>query len=169
MRVPHSKCITTFVSIMQVEECCRTLLAEILPAVDESRSGLAIDLGVGTFCFYCEMFADIGFTSIAVEPMPTNELKYICARKNITLIPACVSEVNGTVDLFLGNFQGSENLNLNSMRADWWGATKDKREVKSMRLPNLLEMLNAERVTCLKLDVEGIEPVIIEQLPSLPT
>lgn len=153
---------------MQVEECCRALLAEILPTADPGRTGVAIDVGVGTFCFYCEMFADIGFRSIAVEPMPTDELKEICTHKNIALIQSCVSDVDGTVDLFVGTFKGSENLNLNSMRADWWGATKDKRQVKSMRLSSLLETLNVNQIACLKLDVEGVEAAIIAQLQLLP-
>src|SRR5437870_7346733 len=138
---------------MQVEECCQSLLAEILPAGDPNRTGVAIDIGVGTFAFYCELFNQIGFRSVAVEPVPNDNLREICRHGDIALVESCVSEIDGTADLFMGTFDGIENLNLNSMRPDWWGVTKRKRVVKSMRLATLLETINARRVTCLKLDV----------------
>ena len=34
---------------MHVEECCRALLHYVLPEIDQSRKGLCIDMGVGTF------------------------------------------------------------------------------------------------------------------------
>ena len=57
---------------MKVEDCCQALLAQILPTVDPQRQGICIDVGVGTFAFYCELFAQLGFEtlpSFVVGPM----------------------------------------------------------------------------------------------------
>src|SRR4029077_8803890 len=77
--------------IMQVEECCSALLELILPSIDKDRSGWAIDVGVGTFCFYCEQFARLGFRTAAVEPLPVEELKNLCSKFNIRLVETCLS------------------------------------------------------------------------------
>jgi FkbM family methyltransferase len=153
---------------MQVEECCEALLAELLPSIDENRYGITIEIGVGSFAFYCELFAKCGFRSIAVEPLPTKHLREICRARGIELIESCVSEVEGNVDLYVGTFDGSENTNLNSMRSDWWGVTGEKRIVPSMRLLTLVQRINAPKITCLKIDVEGLELAIIKQLSLLP-
>ena len=38
---------------MRVEACCQSLLAEILPEIDPKKEGYCIDVGAGTFAFYC--------------------------------------------------------------------------------------------------------------------
>ena len=44
---------------MRVEPCCQSVLANILPVVDSKKEGICIDVGVGTFAFYCEMFGKL--------------------------------------------------------------------------------------------------------------
>ncbi len=153
--------------IMQVEECCSALLELILPSIDKDRSGWAIDVGVGTFCFYCEQFAKLGFRTAAVEPLPVEELKNICSKLNIRLIETCLSDKNGTATLYKGTFQEEENLNLNSLRSDWWGVGKDPVEVKTSTLQSVLQHLDIKRISCLKLDVEGMEFSVIKQIAQL--
>lgn len=152
---------------MHVEPCCQALLAQILPEADRKRSGLAIDIGVGTFAFYCQLFEQLGFTTIAVEPLPTTQLLQMCRCHNIRLIESCISDVDGFVNLYIGNFNCEENLNLNSMRSDWWGSTATARQVRSSSLSNLLADVDAHNITCLKIDVEGMEFSVIQQLLTL--
>jgi FkbM family methyltransferase len=154
---------------MQVEECCSALLELILPKIDQDRSGWAIDVGVGTFCFYCERFANLGFRTAAVEPLAVEELRDICKKADIQLIEACLAEKNGTATLYKGTFREEENLNLNSLRGDWWGVGKNPVSVKTMTLQKLLDELGARKISCLKLDVEGLEFSLINQVPYLPT
>lgn len=58
---------------MNVEECCQALLAYTLSIVAQQRSHTCIDVGVGTFAFYCKLFAQLGFPTLAVEPLPIDE------------------------------------------------------------------------------------------------
>jgi FkbM family methyltransferase len=152
---------------MQVEECCSALLELILPAIDKDRSGWAIDVGVGTFCFYCERFARLGFRTAAVEPLPVEELKTRCTKLNIQLVETCLSDKNGTATLYKGTFREEENLNLNSLRNDWWGVGKEQVEVKTSTLQNVLQNLGIKRISCLKLDVEGMEFSVVRQIAEL--
>ena len=152
---------------MHVEECCQALLNEILPEVDSDRTGLAIDIGVGTFAFYCQLFDQLKFKTIAVEPLPNNQLKQLCKHRDIQLLESCISEVDGTVDLYIGSYNGEENLNLNSLRPDWWGSTATAKQVQSMTLSKLLQEIVATNITCMKIDVEGMELSIIQQFSQL--
>ncbi len=63
---------------MRVESCCQKLLEQLLPDLDPQRQGICIDVGVGTFAFYCELFARLGFSTVAIEPSPTDKLRIIC-------------------------------------------------------------------------------------------
>lgn len=154
---------------MHVEECCQALLHYVLPKIDQSRKGLCIDVGVGTFALYCEIFARTGFETVAVEPLPTSEVAKTCRYFGITLIESCVYENDGTQTMYTGIFNGSDNLNLSSIRSDWWGSSTNSVQVRSMTLDTLLKAINARMITCLKLDVEGVESIIIKQLQHVHT
>jgi len=152
---------------MHVESCCQALLSNMLPELDRDRAGAAIDIGVGTFAFYCELFDRLGFKTIAAEPLPTDHLRRVCRSRNIRLIETCVSEADGLVDMYVGSFNGQENFNLNSMRSDWWGSSASTRKVRSMTLGSLLAYNVPDSITCMKIDVEGMELSIIKQLQIL--
>lgn len=153
---------------MRVEACCQSVLAEILPILDPNREGVCIDVGVGTFAFYCERFARLGFNTVAVEPLPVKKLQTICQRYNIRLIKTCLSDIDGVQNLYIGKFLGLFNHNFNSLSPDWFGASSDIKQVKSMTLSSLLASLDAQKITCIKLDVEGWESQIIKQFDELP-
>ncbi|MFW9877875.1 MAG: FkbM family methyltransferase [Candidatus Thorarchaeota archaeon] len=154
---------------MHVEECCQSLLNQILPELDRKRSGFAIDIGVGTFAFYCKLFKQLRFKTVAVEPVPTDQLRQLCHHYNIQLVESCISDINGFVNLHIGTFNGEKNLNLNSMRSDWWGSTSTTQQVQSILLSNLLNNINAKKIACIKIDVEGLELSIIKQFLKLKT
>lgn len=153
---------------MHVEECCQALLHYVLPEIDQSRKGLCIDVGVGTFELYCELFVRTGFDTVAVEPLPTPAITGLCRSLGIVLIKSCVYDNNGTQTMYTGTYNDSENLNLSSIRSDWWGSSSHSVQVRSMTLDTLLMTINAHLITCLKLDVEGVESVIIKQLQQVP-
>ncbi|MEQ8999220.1 MAG: FkbM family methyltransferase [Coleofasciculus sp. B1-GNL1-01] len=157
---------------MHVEECCQALLAHLLPIIDEKREGICIDVGVGTFTFYCELFADLGFKTFAVEPLPCNTLQQMCQFYGITLFENCLADINGVQTLHIGTFQGNDNLNLCSLEKDWWGASTKTVQVECLTLNKLLSDINTQKstqkITCLKLDIEGAELTVIRQLLELP-
>ena len=51
---------------MRVEACCQAVLTDLLPKIDPQRLGKCLDVGVGTFAFYCQQFAELGFEAIEV-------------------------------------------------------------------------------------------------------
>lgn len=153
---------------MLVENCCQALLAEILPSVTLHRkTGYAIEIGCGTFAFYCELFDQLNLPAIAVEPLPVKNLRKLCKRRNIPLVEACIAEKDGTIDLYMGNYLGSENLNLNSTRQSWWGATEATKKVNAMTMKSLIDEFFIEEISCLKIDIEGAEYSVLSQLSSL--
>ena len=153
---------------MHVETCCQALLDQILLAIDKEKTGVCIDVGVGTFAFYCERFARLGFQTIAVEPLPSQKLRKVCQSHQIQLIECCLSDTNEIQNLHIGTFAGFSNRNFSSLDPNWFGASNNTKPVQSMTLPNLLDRLPAPKITCLKLDIEGWESVVIKQLPELP-
>jgi FkbM family methyltransferase len=153
---------------MDVEPCCTDLLTKILPNIDSGREGICLDVGVGTFAFYCETFARLGFETVAVEPLPIPKLRQLCQDQKIRLIEACLSNRNGTQSLYVGRFANVSNQNFNSLAPDWFGSSQETRQVKTMTLSSLLQMIAAQTVTCLKLDIEGWESVVIQQFIDLP-
>ena len=153
---------------MRVEACCQRILSYVLPLVDEKREGICIDVGVGTFAFYCEMFSMLGFKTVAVEPLPVEGVRVLCQYDSITLIEACLSDVNGTKTIHLGNAAAGCDSNYASLESDWFGVSTETRKVQSLTLSKLLLNLNARKVTCLKLDIEGAESTVITKLEGLP-
>ncbi len=51
----------------KVEKFCQGLWENLLPLVDLKREGFCIDIGVGTFAFYCQQFVQQRFKIIAVK------------------------------------------------------------------------------------------------------
>ena len=152
---------------MHVEECCLALLNYVLPEIDRNRKGLCIDIGVGTFAFYFEIFARTGFATVAIEPLPIPAVTKICRLLGIKLVTSCIYDNDGTQTMYTGTYSGAENLNLSSIRSDWWGSSANSIQVRSMTLDTLLKSVDAKIITCLKIDVEGVESVIIKQLKSI--
>jgi FkbM family methyltransferase len=154
---------------MRVEACCQALLEQFLPEIDPQRQGVCIDVGVGTFAFYCELFAKLGFPAIAVEPLPTDKLRTLCQQYPIQLIEQCLSDRVGHQPLHLGQFAKVANANFSSLAADWFGSSGQTRLVPTLDLATLLNQVHTTQITAFKLDIEGWEPVVIQQFATLPT
>jgi len=152
---------------MRVEACSRALLTEILPDLDLAQGSICIDVGVGTFAFFCELFANLGFKSIAVEPLPTKKLRQLCKNNSITLVENCLSDLNGIQTLYIGKFAGFYNLNLNSLSPDWFGSSYQEKEVNVIDLATLLQRIEAKAIACMKLDIEGMEVKVLKQFSQL--
>ena len=152
---------------MRVEACCQSLLREILPHIDPNRSGVCLDVGVGNFAFYCDLFSQLGFSTIAIEPSPNDKLRRICERNSIRLLECCLSDENGTQTLHLGRFARLANANFNSLESEWFASSQNTKLVSTIDLSELIRLTEINKITCLKLDIEGWERVVIEQLKAL--
>lgn len=154
---------------MLVELACQALLRHIVPEVDRKRLGLTIDIGAGTCDFYFQLFERLKFKTIAVEPLPTEQVRQLCRERNIKLIESCISDIDGLVWIYIGKDENNqENTNTNSMRSDWLVNPENAIQVPSMSLINLLSDIEADKVTCLKMDVEGMELALIQQIHNFP-
>ncbi|MFM1841787.1 MAG: hypothetical protein RLZZ490_520 [Cyanobacteriota bacterium] len=152
---------------MRVEPCCQALLAILLPQVDPDRQGVCIDVGVGTFAFYCQIFAELGFPAIAVEPLPVKALQKLAEQPNLTLLSVCLSDQAGEQTLYVGKFAGIFNSNFSSLSPQWFGASSQAKQVKTITLNTLIEQQKIQQITCLKLDIEGWEWQVIKQLKTM--
>lgn len=172
---------------MKYEACSRHLLTTFATILDPNRQGAAIEIGVGTQEYYFVDFVKRGFPTLAVEPMPTDDLVRSCQQFQVPLEAAAISDKDGPVTLYLGEYEGDRNINLNSLNPDWWGvATQGKErldldiaspglsetssprvQVPSFTLKSLLQKWAIERVSILKLDTEGSELAIIQGLREI--
>ncbi len=156
-----------FKKIMRVEACCQSLLKEILPHVDSRRKGVCLDVGVGNFAFYCNLFSQLGFSTIAIEPSPNKKLRRICQQNSIQLLEYCLSNKNGMQTLHLGRFAYLSNRNFNSLESEWFASSRKTKLVSTIDLSALIKLTGIEEITCLKLDIEGWEVVVMKQLKAL--
>ncbi len=152
---------------MHVEACCQNILKETLPDIDPNREGVCLDIGVGNFAFYCDLFSKLKFSSIAVEPFPNAKLRRICKHRSIQLLECCLSNQNGTQTLYLGQFARLVNNNFNSLESEWFASSKKQKIVSTITLLELLKITLTNKVTCLKLDIEGWEMTVIQQLKNV--
>lgn len=152
---------------MKCENYCQKFLAEYLPKIDTEKQGVCIEVGVGTFAFYCVLFAQLGYQTIAIEPLVGDQLRNICQQNKIDLLESCLSDVDGEQTLYIGSFQGNQNTNLSSLVPDWWGASSQKVTVPSLSFNSLISDVQIKQITCLKIDVEGAEVIILRQLKQI--
>jgi hypothetical protein len=98
---------------MAFETRTEELLVELLPRVDPDRTGACIEIGVGTYHWYCELFARAGYRSIAVEPIPADRFLDRLADTSIAFYEGVVSDHDGTATVYLGK---GGDTNLSSLR-----------------------------------------------------
>ncbi|WP_368012165.1 FkbM family methyltransferase [Laspinema palackyanum] len=166
---------------MKFEACSRELMTTFATILDPERQGTAIEIGVGTQDYYFVDFVKAGFPTLAVEPAPAEELRVTCQRLNVPLEQAAIAEKNGEVTLYLGEYQGQINVNLNSLNPDWWGVANPQQSdspsqnrtpaslnVPAFTLKTLLQNRGIERLSILKVDTEGSEFGIINGLREIP-
>ena len=153
---------------MQYEGCSRQLTLELADRLDADRRGTFVEIGLGTSDYYFVDFAKRGFKALAVEPLPTENLLTTCDYYGVPIEISAIAEEDGPVRMYLGQYKGQPNVNLSSLNRDWWGSGAEERQVNSLRFESLLTKYSVDSVTALKLDVEGSELAIVDQLRLLP-
>lgn len=148
---------------MDCEQATRNVLKCALTLVDPEHVGLCIEAGAGTENFYAVDFRQAGYSACMVEPLPTDAARQVCVTQQITLVEAALGVTDGDAMLYLGY-----DANYASLRPDWYGRTTGGKVVPVLTFASLLTLVDAtNRVTCLKLDIEGGEPDVIATLPDL--
>lgn len=145
-----------------VERCTWNCIRGLMLSLDPDRSGWAIDTGLGHFDFYCEWMRQLGYPTLAIEPAIDPDVIEMCSRQGIVLVEAALGGVDGIATLY-----SAPDRDLRSLDGTLWGGMTPVEAVQSLTLPTLLDRYGIERVTALKLDIEGAEPAALSCLPDL--
>jgi FkbM family methyltransferase len=148
--------------VNDVERCTWNCIRGLMLSLDPDRSGWAIDAGVGHFDFYCEWMRQLGYPTLAIEPVIDPDVVEMCSRQGIVLVEAALGDLDGTATLY-----SASDRDLRSLDGNLWGGMTPVEAVVSVTLPTLLGQHGIERVTALKLDIEGGEPAALSRLPDL--
>lgn len=154
---------------MDVERYILSIIPNMLKFYDPNKNGAAIDVGVGNFNFYCEVFAKQGYRTLAVEPLPSEQLNTLLSKQNIELVESCLLDKNGNIEIFSGIFNGNDNVNISSVNKDWWGVNdkSQKKIVPCVTLPDFIDKYKLNNISYFKIDTEGAEYSIIKQFSSV--
>ena len=149
-----------------VEQHTWTLMRSLILELDPNRDGWCIDAGAGVDNFYFQWLHDHGYKTILVEPLPTEHVRRLCSHIGVPLLELALDSWDG-----VGVLHTQRDGYFHSMRSELWGETIRETSVLTMTLPTLLELRKICLLTALKLDIEGAEPPILEQLDQicLPT
>lgn len=145
-----------------VERITWDIVNRMMQEVDPDRAGWAVDAGLGQGDYYCEWTHNMGYQSIAIEPAPTKDAMTACKASHIKLVSAALGAEDGSATLY-----SAPQRDLRSLHGDLWGGMDDAGQVLVLSLPTLLRQYGIDKVTLLKLDIEGAEPDVLSTLPEL--
>ncbi|HPC26531.1 MAG TPA: FkbM family methyltransferase, partial [Paludibacteraceae bacterium] len=111
------------------------------------------------------------FPIIAVEPLPTDNLISKIEQYKINFLKGCIYSTNSQIDFYTGNFHNEQFYDVSSIYSNWWGVTDSsiKLKVPSYTFSYLIDYFKVKKITYLKLDTEGSEWEIIQQLNNNST
>lgn len=145
------------------EQLSMHLVKLISDEIDINRIGTAIEIGVGTGNFYSLIYKDLGFNTIAVDPIAYLPFLELATRHCIIYDESCIYIENGEEVIYM-----SAHSDLSSLHDDWWGAIENTGKiVKSQDLKTFLGKHKIEKISFLKVDTEGSEFEILQQFSDL--
>lgn len=158
-----------------VEQYTWNLMRALMLELDPDRSGWCIDAGVGRFDFYFEWMHKLGYQTMAIEPVISEEFINVIRQLRNDSDKGTFLPVEGALGRHLTNHVGKGSVlyavpdrEIYSLKEFWGGMVAD-RVVTVFTLPYLADVYRMKRMTALKLDIEGAEPDVIATLPDLPT
>jgi len=155
---------------MDVENIIIKIVPDLLRVYDKNKQGVAIDVGVGTFNFYFKTFAESGYDTFAIEPLPSDLLLSLFKRyKKVKHIEACLLDKEGQIEIFTGTFNNEDCTDVSSINRDWWGVSEksSSKMVNCITLQHMISEYNIQEITYFKVDTEGSEYSILSQLNSI--
>ncbi len=133
-----------------------TILAAELPRC----AGAFVEVGCGNSNFSFLTAGPLGFKTYAVEPIWNESLSQCAKQFGTELFLGVISDIDGARDLYL-HAKGDDNFA--SIMTDWNAGGKS-RSVYSWTLGTFCVERDISKVSCLKLDVESAELIIIRQI-----
>lgn len=130
-------------------------------ALNELRpEGVCIDAGIGDGDYYFEWFANMGYKVVAIDPVASEYIELLCNQSKATLYKVALGLGSGVATLHY-----SHDAQIRSL-SNVWG-NDNAVEVMTISLPELWAMIEEPAIAALKLDIEGVEPTIIQQLQDI--
>jgi FkbM family methyltransferase len=150
---------------MEVENVIHALMPRLLKAYDPKKEGVTVDVGVGNFILYFKLFADLGYRTIAIEPLISPPVRKILGKVKVELFEGCLLDRNDIVEMYTGWFDNGDCYDVSSVNKDWWGVTGESKLVKvpSIDLQTLISRYGLKKISYFKIDTEGSEYQIIKQ------
>lgn len=151
---------------MEVEKTILNLIPCLLTKIDKNKEGVAIDIGLGTSNFHCLVFARNGYKTFAIEPLPVSVLFELASKYNFELFQGCIHLHDQEINIYSGIFNGENVMDVSSNNKNWWGVKETSKviSVPSLTFKSFTNKYNINLISYLKIDTEGSEWEIIQQL-----
>jgi len=153
---------------MNLDLCTDLLMRGILRQVDPQAKGAFIEIGLGSLNYSFTWAAPAGFHCHAIEPLPTDTLLNASQNLNVPVTVAAIAERRGQATMYFGNLEGRGYPDVSSLNPRWWGSGKQERTVPTLSLADFLDDKHIDALSCLKVDIEGCELVVLQTIPELP-
>ncbi len=155
---------------MHPERTIKKIIPYLLKKYDKSKEGVAIDIGIGTDNYYFPIFQKENYKTFAIEPLPCENLLELIPKTKVVFINECISDYNGTIEIYTGRYEGNDYVDVSSTNFDWWGIDKNSKteSVSCRNLKSVIEDFRIKKITYFKVDTEGTEFTIIKQFEDIP-
>ncbi len=151
---------------MDVESSTELVLKTILTDLD--RSGAVVEVGLGSLNYSFQWAAPRGFRCLAVEPLPTSQLREAAAKYGVPILELAMSAESGEAPIYHGRLDGFDLPDISSLNPQWWGVSDQYTIVPTSTLIDFCRAQEVHEIALLKVDTEGSEADILSCLPDLP-
>ncbi len=138
-----------------VEQRTWESIKALIEAIDPQREGWAVDVGIGDGDYYFEWFANLGYKTVAVEPLPTEAARKAVNRAGVAFYEVALDVIGGQTTMYTAG-------SIHSLYSGLWGSSVHEHTVDTATLDTILAGI--DRITALKLDIEGAEGMVLRQL-----
>lgn len=153
--------------IMNIELATDLLASELLKLTDPNKTGVVVEIGLGSGNYSFVWARSEGYRCHAIEPLPVPDLINACLRHGVHLTEAAISKARGTASIYLGELEGHSTPDVSSLNPRWWGCGHRSREVVTLSLKDFIVENRINQISLLKIDTEGSEFEIISNIASL--
>lgn len=144
--------------IHPVEVKSWALVEHLLAQIDPQHEGWAIDAGLGADDWWFVKFCALGYRTVAIDPVFGSALSTAIEYCDFTFVDI-LAATNGKRKLFL-----SRDENLHTAIKERLGGKGPAVDVDAINLNAVNYQCDIQRLTVLKLDIEGMEPEVISSL-----
>lgn len=152
---------------MNVELATDLFLQIYLSQTHRTEKGAFIEIGLGNINYSFRWARKLGFKCYGVEPLVSANLRNLARLNDVDLTEAAVSTATGQSPIYMGSLNGQPLSDISSLNPEWWGVGTETRTVSTVSLGDYISAKAIKHVSCLKVDTEGSELLVISGLRAL--